>query len=571
MTCYEAAQDYLSRGWSCIPLKPRGKAPQGSWTGWMVSHPSPNHLQAWFDGTDANIGIVTGQISGLVVADLDGADLHEWLVRYPSGLVAATGGGGYHVYYLHPGGSVPNRVGLEPGVDIRGDGGMVVAPPSVHISGRSYKWISEGLPAPLPPDMLEVPEEVFHGGASSEKWLTLLMAGVSEGGRDDAATRLAGYWASKEIPKDVAASILRDWNRKNKPPLPDAQLLKCLDSVWRKEAGQVRKVSIPTKVAKTRDPQNKGVFDLMSLEEYGARYGGSGVTWCVDEWLPDQTVGFVVAPPGTYKTWVTFDLAVSVASGMPFLGKYKVNNPGPVLLIQQEDHHGQTVERLGTIVWAKQQMSLAQGLEIDLPDKLPFFVHADRALRLSDNLVMQAFADQIAAVQPRLVIIDPMYSIGSVEDYFASDAERLMILKKLRDEFGCSFMIVHHTGKGDKPGRERIWGSQFLNALLETGWQFAKVEDDDRCAKVSRHFKSSGPKEPLYLSFNIETAIPPWTYDVDVDTELEEVDPDDDDSPEAYVTAHPDCTAAEVCAACGCSKATAYRVIKKLKQTSMDF
>ena len=58
----------------------------------------------------------------------------------PPTLEVLTGGGGRHLYFQHPGGTLPNRVGIWPGIDLRGDGGCVVAPPRIHPSGRAYAW-----------------------------------------------------------------------------------------------------------------------------------------------------------------------------------------------------------------------------------------------------------------------------------------------------------------------------------------------------------------------------------------------------------------------------------------------
>src|ERR1019366_7057017 len=73
----------------------------------------------------------------------------------PVTLEAVTGGGGRHLYFRHPGWPVMNRVGLRAGLDLRGDGGCVVAPPSLHPSGRPYVWVArrslDEVPlAPLP-------------------------------------------------------------------------------------------------------------------------------------------------------------------------------------------------------------------------------------------------------------------------------------------------------------------------------------------------------------------------------------------------------------------------------------
>jgi len=105
----------------------------------------------WRRWPSANIGLRTGAVSGLVVVDVDpghggAASIRALASRHP-GLRDAprvrTGSGGWHLYFGHPGGVVPNSAGrLGPGLDVRGDGGYVIAPPSQHVSGGTYTWQS---------------------------------------------------------------------------------------------------------------------------------------------------------------------------------------------------------------------------------------------------------------------------------------------------------------------------------------------------------------------------------------------------------------------------------------------
>jgi hypothetical protein len=96
----------------------------------------------------ANMGIVTGNISGIFVLDVDaksgGLDSLEKLQKdygtLPDTITVETGGGGLHYYYRYPEFQVKNRAGLLPGIDIRGYNGYVVAPPSNHKSGKRYRW-----------------------------------------------------------------------------------------------------------------------------------------------------------------------------------------------------------------------------------------------------------------------------------------------------------------------------------------------------------------------------------------------------------------------------------------------
>lgn len=111
-----------------------------------------DQIRGWFRRwPQANIGIATGAESGIVVLDVDpdknGFHSFEQLqqeIELPPTLTAKSGSGGRHYYYRHPlGGRIRNSASkLGPGLDIRGDGGFVVAPPSLHACGQKYEWIN---------------------------------------------------------------------------------------------------------------------------------------------------------------------------------------------------------------------------------------------------------------------------------------------------------------------------------------------------------------------------------------------------------------------------------------------
>lgn len=116
----------------------------------------------WRRWPDANVGVVTGRTSGFVVIDIDpdhgGVDSMRRLVAehgpLPSGPRVRTGSGGWHVLFAWPGHEVRNSAGhLGPGVDVRGDGGYVIGPPSLHSAGDRYVW-SRGGELPAMPDWL---------------------------------------------------------------------------------------------------------------------------------------------------------------------------------------------------------------------------------------------------------------------------------------------------------------------------------------------------------------------------------------------------------------------------------
>ena len=235
-------------------------------------------------------------------------------------------------------------------------------------------------------------------------------------------------------------------------------------------------------------------------------YGDTQDKWIIEDWMPESTIAFVVSPPGSFKTWLLMDLAVSVASGMPFLNQYKVSNTGPVIIIQQEDHHPQTVERLALIAGTRLNLfntSFEDDMvEVSTPPNLPIFIHPDRQLRFDRKESVEGFIEVVSDIKPSLVLIDPLYAAANTDDYMTQAATQMMVLKDLRDEFGTSFVIAHHRKKGGDLEREGAWGSQFLNAFLETGWQI--IPKGLTGVQIKRHFKSSKTPTELELDFSID-------------------------------------------------------------------
>lgn len=154
----KAAIDYLARGWSVIPMRERAKRPAIAWKAYQRKCASDKSVRRWFGGKqNYNVGIVTGSLSGLVVLDVDpghgGTGSLRALERkhgaLPETMTSKTGGGGSHFYFAHPGGDVHNRTNIKPGIDLRGDGGCIVAPPSIHPSGKPYTWVKGHAPGQL--------------------------------------------------------------------------------------------------------------------------------------------------------------------------------------------------------------------------------------------------------------------------------------------------------------------------------------------------------------------------------------------------------------------------------------
>lgn len=163
---------YAEHGWPVLPLHTPG--PQGcSCTtvgcGSPGKHPrtsrglhdastEPDQVRAWWTRwPQANVGVATGASSRLLVFDIDLPDGPTSLARLeadhralPPTCEQTTGSGGRQLLFAHPGGSVGNRAGLLPGIDVRGDGGYIVVPPSIHATGSRYQWLGRVAPAEPP-------------------------------------------------------------------------------------------------------------------------------------------------------------------------------------------------------------------------------------------------------------------------------------------------------------------------------------------------------------------------------------------------------------------------------------
>lgn len=528
-TMTDYSLEYLELGFSVLPVAPESKRPlMRSWERFTGVRPEEDQLRNWFDHlTSAGVGTVTGAISNLVVVDVDrrsGMDYSEIVRDYPTDLISRTGSGGYHLFYRHPGKAVGNRVDFIPGVDLRGDGGFVVLPPTRTDTGE-YSWVCLGAPGEYPEGL--IPETGGPDGSRAEKWVSEAFRGVSEGGRNAMTARLAGYLFNKSMPFDIVESIIKEWNEKNSPPLPLREIETTLESVWKKhqrsgksESGKTSGASISGGLKALELENPDASFDLVSMSKYFREFGGDGVQWAVDDWLADGSVVFLVSPPESYKTWILLDLAVSIASGQPFLGEFEVRRPGPVIIIQQEDSHQGITERMSVIMQSRLDLhpQIGESASMPLLPDLPIYIHPSRMLRFDDEGVMSALGEAIERIRPVCVIIDPLYSATKMDNYMADSTEDMFQLKKFRDRFGCSFVIAHHSKKNmdpDSTAREDGWGSQFLNAFLEAGWQVRrspKLPENE--VVVRRHSKTMGNMGMISVAFDISTQYP-MKYEVD--------------------------------------------------------
>jgi len=264
----EAALTYAERyGWPVLPLHSIGLA--GRCTcghedcGSPGKHPrTPRGLKDatrdtatirnwWRVWPNANIGITTGAASGFFVLDVDGEEgkksLAELEAKYgalPKTVESATGGGGRHLFFRWPRRTIKNKVSLAPGLDVRGEGGYIVAPPSNHISGVRYAWKVFLSPdeATLAVAPLWLIDLLCNGktlnddkGATTPKVADLALAGVPEGMRDTTLFRYACSLRARGLKREEAETLVLRAAAACVPPFSQAEALAKVESAWRYE------------------------------------------------------------------------------------------------------------------------------------------------------------------------------------------------------------------------------------------------------------------------------------------------------------------------------------------------
>jgi hypothetical protein len=243
-----AAQGYAAQGLAVFPCllhdagDKKAKSPYTT-NGFKDASCDAGQIERWWAVyPDATLGMPTGKTTGLVVMDIDprhGGDyaLEGLVDQYgplPDTLTAITGGGGTHYYFRYPGHPIRSSTGkVAPGIDIKGDGGYVILPPSGHASGNAYYWdgdFDRDAVAELPMWLLEL--------ITLEKPNAPITDGnpIPNGQRNHTLTSLAGTMRRVGMTYDeISASLLKVNEHRCQPPLSDNEVYSITRSICRYE------------------------------------------------------------------------------------------------------------------------------------------------------------------------------------------------------------------------------------------------------------------------------------------------------------------------------------------------
>ena len=205
--------EYIKQGWSIIPVEPRGKKTLIKWEEFQNRKASETELRQWLiKWPDMNLGIVTGSISNLAVVDLDGPKGLQYgrKIRLGGSVVSLTGAG-KHLFYRWAEGLRNSASKIAEGVDIRGEGGYVVAAPSTHVSGRIYRWerFVPGLIPDFPQGLLAVTfAESIIKTEKDENWLSKALEEMKNGHVHNTLVSVLGKFRAHNFSEfDTVAAI----------------------------------------------------------------------------------------------------------------------------------------------------------------------------------------------------------------------------------------------------------------------------------------------------------------------------------------------------------------------------
>ncbi|MBI4891573.1 MAG: bifunctional DNA primase/polymerase [Acidobacteria bacterium] len=434
----------------------------------------------WQQSPNALIGL-PAESNGLLVVDCDPrnggpASRGEFIETFgplPETAEVLTGGGGRHFYFRHPGGKVPGTLGA--GVDLKSSG-YVIAPPSVHPSGRRYEFDGvDGAKAILSP-------------ADPPAWLLARVQNgrraqadpspdgpIPRGNRNAHLASLAGSMRRRGMAvASILAALLEENSHHCNPPLEDSEVQRIAESVGRYVPAQER-----TEKSGPAEDQTQHLIqrieDLPTIATVTAR----PIEWVIGGILPASSIVMLSGKPGHFKSTVASALVGHSTSGAPFCGRavqrrealvIDKENPAPVVLDRLQ-RLGMT-DGYGLYWWG--------GWNAEEPP------HPGGAVIL----------DWIARTTPKpILVVDSLVAFLNADENSSTEVRAFMHTLRRIAQTGATVILVHHSGKSDTAADYR--GSSDIEASVDVAYHVSNVGDPARLERVKlRAFKARVMVEP---------------------------------------------------------------------------
>lgn len=475
----------------------------------------PAQVEAfWQAAPRANIGLVTGPRSGLMVLDVDGMTGKtslETLVSQHGELpetLTATTGRGWHLYFKYPAHqNILNDVGkkLGHGIDVRGQGGFVVAPPSKHANGNRYAWLNPDCPLSEPPEWLlgllsqqpvkpSKPDPVpFIPSIESTKVERYAKAALQMAsgtvsachqGKRNATLNTEAYSIGQLVGAGAlsymeAESVLLNASQGCDLPLREAEATiksglsagmkapRNLNHLSEDEPPMPPKPSSPGKRKKPApEPESDNgtglaIHSISATELMNREFPAP--RWAIPNLLPEGLT-ILAGRPKSGKSWLAFDLCLAVARGGIAMGNQQAQQ-GQALYMALEDSERRLQDRL---------LQLIQ--EGEAPEDLLFTTAAPRY----DQGGLQALTEWLDQHPDcRLVVLDTLGrfrpSGKGHGDSYNEETFLLGCLQRLALDRGIALMVIHHTRKANPEAQggdplDAVLGSTGLTGVADSIW-----------------------------------------------------------------------------------------------------
>ncbi len=468
-TNLEIVLDYINHGWSVIPIVPGEKKPLiESWIEFQRRQPTIAEATAWFTKwPGANIAIIVGRISGLVVIDIDDPIEGEKSFRkYFGGVVTLTvkTPHGTHYYFKHPGDQpISNSIRAAPGLDVKADGGYVLAPPSV-----GYQWIKNPI--------VDLPQQTLLLEASVKKRVDLTEEDpILKGGRNNAMTRKVGKLLALGHSKEETFTMCKAFNIAYcKPPLSEFEIRAIVESIASREA---QKVLIQT------GELERTIFKDVQKEQ---------IEWLWPGVIPKGKLTLFIGDPGHGKSLLSTEIAACISSGrlLPDGSQPEIGN---VLMVFCEDGAGDTV---------KPRLEAA-GADMG---RVAYVTVKGRFLKLDTDL--KKLEKMIMETNTTLLTIDPLSAyLGNVNSWKDDEVRRLLAgVGDLADKTKCSILCIMHLNKKVSSNAiDRGMGSVAFTAVARSVFLVGEHPEENDERKILAPIKANLVEKAKSMVFRINS------------------------------------------------------------------
>lgn len=500
----QAALELTELGAVVFPVAPRQKAPAllKSWQQ-IANANAPTVLQWWTRHPRANIALLCGASSGVVVVDIDGAEGEATLaaLEREHGALPATvtvlTGRGRHLYFAHPGCDVSNSAGrIGPKIDVKADGGYVLAPPSLHPSGAVYRWAPgrrlgaialaampewllalalkherepvNGSTRPVTPDEWAQKNRYWLGAVAGEvKNILVAPDGTLNNTLNLAAYKLGGLVAGEGFePAYARSELLRAAVAKGHPergarasidsgltsgmdaplhvpppPPPPAQYVGENGSSGA-GAPHTSNTNAGEKPEDAEPARPAGGIIRLGVSEIFAPLPPS--RWVVSELqIGPGRPGMIAGYGASAKTLAAQQLALAKASGTPIWGRFACE-PGVVLHLDYEQGKHASIKRY-------QRLARGHGIVAEQLGQRLYLGVLPRVY-LDDRNAADSFKAAFEGVD--LVIIDALRGAAPQSDENDSSIRRTLdVLTYVSEYTGTTCIVLHHAGKPKGDGK----------------------------------------------------------------------------------------------------------------------